>query len=121
MRCSMLTTVLENNTQVEYSSQSVLYNIFSHHSSFTFFSIFQRKIKLICTRKLLPRHSNLLDVTPGRTEIWSLESTRVKMEVIRPPTLPFCYSPRHISFLHPVSVESPHIQGAVLGVVHPEM
>ena len=44
MRCSMLTTVLENNTQVEYSSQSVLYNIFSHHSSFTFFSIFQRKI-----------------------------------------------------------------------------
>ena len=44
MRCSMLTTLLENNTWVEYSWQSVLYNSSSHHSSFTFFNIFQRKI-----------------------------------------------------------------------------
>ena len=34
--------------------------------------------------RLLPRHSNLLDVTTGRIEIWSQESILVKLELIKP-------------------------------------
>ena len=54
----------------------------------------KRKIEPTWTRRLLPRHSNLLDMTTRRTETWSPESTRVKVEVIRPKLLSM-----HLPFL----------------------